>query len=85
MLIDVWIHRTEIAKSAKAGQFVHVLAPGHTLRRPIGICDVDGAKAAGLFPVWYKGAYEGYGFTPQNECLTIFSWQELIEVLERLK
>jgi len=46
-----------------------------------GICDVDGAKAAGLFPVWYKGAYEGYGFIPQNECLTIFDWQELIEVL----
>jgi putative hydrolase of the HAD superfamily len=47
-----------------------------------GICDVDGAKAAGLFPVWYKGAYEGYGFTPQNECLTVSDWKELIEVLE---
>jgi len=47
-----------------------------------GICDVDGAKAAGLFPVWYKGAYEGYGFTPQNECLIISDWRELIEILE---
>jgi len=47
-----------------------------------GICDVDGAKAAGLFPVWYKGAYEGYGFAPQNECLTVFDWRELIEILE---
>jgi putative hydrolase of the HAD superfamily len=49
-----------------------------------GICDVDGAKAAGLFPVWYKGAYEGHGFVPQDECLTIFDWQELIEFLEGL-
>ena len=49
-----------------------------------GICDVDGAKMAGLFPVWYKGAYEGYNFTPQNECLAISDWLELIEVLEEL-
>lgn len=50
-----------------------------------GICDVDGAKAAGLFPVWYKGAYEDYGFAPQNECLTVFDWRELTEILEGLK
>jgi putative hydrolase of the HAD superfamily len=47
-----------------------------------GICDVDGAKSAGLFPVWYKGAYEGSGFAPQNECLTVFDWRELTEILE---
>jgi putative hydrolase of the HAD superfamily len=49
-----------------------------------GICDVDGAKSAGFFPVWYKGAYEGYGFTPKNESLTISDWRELTEILEKL-
>lgn len=49
-----------------------------------GICDVDGAKAAGLFPVWYKGAYEGHNFTPQNESLVIYDWRELVEFLESL-
>lgn len=49
-----------------------------------GICDVDGAKMAGLFPVWYKGAYEGYDFTPENKCLVISDWPELIEALEEL-
>ena len=47
-----------------------------------GICDVDGAKAAGLFPVWYKGAYEGHGFIPQNESLIVSDWRELIKILE---
>ena len=50
-----------------------------------GICDVDGAKSAGLFPVWYKGAYEGRGFAPQNECLVVFDWRELIEILDGYK
>jgi len=49
-----------------------------------GICDVDGAKAAGFFPVWYKGAYEGYNFTPRNECLIVSDWRELIEILDGL-
>lgn len=31
-----------IARSAQAGQFVHVLCPGHaTLRRPISLCRID--------------------------------------------
>lgn len=32
-----------------------------------GVCDVDGSKMAGLFPVWYQGACTGQNFTPQNE------------------
>jgi putative hydrolase of the HAD superfamily len=47
-----------------------------------GICDVDGAKEAGLFPVWYNGAHEGHIYTPQNECLIISDWLELVEILE---
>ena len=50
-----------------------------------GICDVDGAKAVGLSPVWYKGAYQDYGFTPQNESLIVSDWRELIELLEDMQ
>jgi len=49
-----------------------------------GICDVDGAKAAGLTPIWYKGAYEGHGFTPKSECIIITDWLELQNHLEAL-
>ncbi|MGN0620832.1 MAG: dihydroorotate dehydrogenase electron transfer subunit [Porcipelethomonas sp.] len=31
----------EIAEIAQPGQFVHILPPGHTLRRPISICGID--------------------------------------------
>jgi putative hydrolase of the HAD superfamily len=49
------------------------------------VCDVDGAVMAGLFPVWYKGTFEGYGATPQNECLIISDWMDLIKILEKTK
>ena len=48
------------------------------------ICDVDGAEAAGLVPVWYKGAYEGLDFTPISECMIINDWLELQNHLEAL-
>lgn len=34
----------EVASLAKCGQFVHILVPGYTLRRPISICEVDTEK-----------------------------------------
>ena len=34
----------EVSKVAKAGQFVHILPKGYTLRRPISICDIDSVK-----------------------------------------
>jgi putative hydrolase of the HAD superfamily len=47
------------------------------------ICDVDGAKMAGLTPVWYKGAYgTAPPFIPQEECLIIQDWLELIDMLK---
>lgn len=46
------------------------------------ICDVDGTKMAGIYPVWYKGAYVGYNITPENECLIISDWMELQGYLE---
>ncbi|MDU6346646.1 MAG: dihydroorotate dehydrogenase electron transfer subunit [Clostridium sp.] len=40
--IHDWIVDAEdFARAAKPGQFVHVLVPGKTLRRPISICDID--------------------------------------------
>ena len=32
------------------------------------VCDIDGAKAAGLYPVWYKGAYEESTVKPSCDC-----------------
>ena len=31
----------EIAEIAQAGQFVHILPDGFTLRRPVSICGID--------------------------------------------
>ncbi len=47
-----------------------------------GVWDVDGAQAAGLVPVWYKGAYGGSEFTPAYDCMIIYDWRELIAILE---
>ena len=35
------IYCPEVAELAQCGQFVHILAPGFTLRRPISICEID--------------------------------------------
>lgn len=34
----------EVAEIAQPGQFVHILPPGYTLRRPISICNIDREK-----------------------------------------
>lgn len=34
----------ELAKEAVPGQFVHILPPGFTLRRPISICEINSKK-----------------------------------------
>lgn len=39
-------------------------------------CDVEGARGAGLFPVWYVGATENPG-EPKEETLVVKSWGEL--------
>lgn len=38
------IYCPEVAELAKCGQFVHILVPGYTLRRPISICEVNAEK-----------------------------------------
>lgn len=35
------VHCPDAAQLAQCGQFVHILAPGFTLRRPISICEID--------------------------------------------
>lgn len=39
-IFDFTIEAPEIVKSAKAGQFVHILCGEKTLRRPISICEI---------------------------------------------
>jgi len=41
---ELVLHNKVIAKEAKPGQFLHISVPGHTLRRPISIADVEREK-----------------------------------------
>lgn len=43
-IFSYFIHCPEPASAAKAGQFVHIGVEGHTLRRPISICEIDKTK-----------------------------------------
>ncbi|MCL2461213.1 MAG: HAD family hydrolase [Defluviitaleaceae bacterium] len=47
-----------------------------------GYNDIDGSHAAGLFPVWYKGAewFED-GCRPEYDYLEISDWEEMIGIL----
>ena len=54
-IFDMMIIAPEIAGNAKAGQFVHVYVPGHTLRRPISICQTNGDKLRLVFQVRGQG------------------------------
>ncbi len=47
----------EAAELAQCGQFVHILAPGFTLRRPISICEID--RKAGTLRVVFLVKGEG--------------------------
>ena len=46
-------------------------------------CDIVGASAAGLFPVWYIGAID-MKYEPKEDILTIEHWKELIDLLKKL-
>lgn len=47
------------------------------------VCDIDGAKSAGMTPVWYKGAIGESTAIPKNECITINDWLDLIKLLDK--
>jgi dihydroorotate dehydrogenase electron transfer subunit len=49
------VHCPEVAELASCGQFVHILAPGFTLRRPISICGIDRAEGTIRFVFLVKG------------------------------
>lgn len=40
-IFDFTVQAPEMAAVAVPGQFAHIYVPGHTLRRPISICDID--------------------------------------------
>ncbi|WP_106497683.1 dihydroorotate dehydrogenase electron transfer subunit [Lentibacillus sp. Marseille-P4043] len=42
--IEMTLKNSYVAKTARPGQFLHLLVEGHTLRRPISIADMDQAK-----------------------------------------
>jgi putative hydrolase of the HAD superfamily len=49
------------------------------------VCDVDGASACGIYPVWYKGALDKPSkYIPKSNHLVVNDWNELIEILDSL-
>ena len=49
------VHCPEAAELARCGQFVHILVPGFTLRRPISICEIDREHGTICFVFVIKG------------------------------
>ena len=49
------VHCPEVAELAQCGQFVHILAKGFTLRRPISICGIDRTEGTIRFVFLVKG------------------------------
>lgn len=54
-IFDFRLRNPELAAVTKPGQFVHVLVPGKTLRRPISVCDVDGDDIRIVFEIRGEG------------------------------
>jgi dihydroorotate dehydrogenase electron transfer subunit len=58
-IFDFWVKASEIAKSAKAGQFLHVICGEKILlRRPFCVCDTDGDLVRFIFAVRGAGTAE---------------------------
>lgn len=47
-------------------------------------CDIVGANAAGLFPVWYIGAID-LKYESKEDILTIENWKDLMDLLKKLE
>ncbi len=54
-IYDFRLQNKELAAITKPGQFVQVLVPGKTLRRPISVCDVEGDIIRLVFEVRGEG------------------------------
>lgn len=47
-------------------------------------CDIDGAFASNMYPVWYVGATHWEQKNPEYNHLKITDWNELIDILDKL-
>ncbi|MGI5894910.1 MAG: HAD family hydrolase [Candidatus Merdivicinus sp.] len=47
-------------------------------------CDIEGAAACGIFPVWYTGNLLHPFDPPTVPCLTISHWKELLDILAQM-
>lgn len=54
-IFDWKVKNAQLAKTARPGQFAHVLVPGKPLRRPISICDVQKDTLRLVFEVKGEG------------------------------
>jgi dihydroorotate dehydrogenase electron transfer subunit len=59
------LQNSVLAGGVRPGQFVHVLVPGKTLRRPISVCDAD--PAAGTVRLVFQVRGEGTAIMAQAE------------------
>lgn len=75
-IFDFTISCREIAEISKPGQFVHVLAEGHQLRRPISICEID--KENGTLRIIFEVRGKG------TEAISRINSGELIDMIAPL-
>lgn len=66
----------EVVNVAQPGQFVHILPPGFTLRRPISICEIDREKGT----LWIVFVVKGKG----TEALSKLNEGDIIDMLAPL-
>ena len=54
-IFDFRLKNDELASITRPGQFVHILIPGKTLRRPISVCDVENGEIRIVFEIRGEG------------------------------
>lgn len=64
-IFEFMVRNSFIASGAQPGQFVHILVPGKTLRRPISICDV--LPGVGMFRLVIEVRGEGTAVLASTE------------------
>ena len=72
-MFDYVVYCPEIASQSHAGQFVHIRVPGHTLRRPISICEVNREKGTLRLVFEVRGS--------GTEAMSMLSAGELMDVM----
>lgn len=71
-IYDFTILCPDIAQAAEVGQFIHILPQGHSLRRPISICEIDKEKGTLRIVFQIKGeGTELIADTPQGGNLDV--------------